>query len=195
MPNFRCLFIYFSTFFGALVAFWTVPSICWQLFGLLAAQTLTVNGTSPFFYSFSPPWETVLNATQPFLPGGGEVAVVGVVVSTGKQNGGGEKRFGGEGGCRQKRWWKRAAGMGGEVIGVIRHARKGVMVDRLELPLSRCLFSFLASLSFCVCEHIRNCSQNSPQTIRSTKSDITAFLRHRKQKHKLSESMCLLVSL
>lgn len=62
--------VFFFFFFCASVAFWTVPSICWQLFRLLAAQTLTVNGTSPFFYSFPPPWEMLLNASQPFLPGG-----------------------------------------------------------------------------------------------------------------------------
>lgn len=71
MPNFRWVFISFLLFFGASAASWTVPNICWQWFRLLAAQTLTVNGTSPFFYSFLPPWEMLLNASQPFLPGGG----------------------------------------------------------------------------------------------------------------------------
>lgn len=59
----------FTSYLFVSVAFWTVPSFCWQLFWLLAAQTLTVNGTSPFFYSFLLCWE-LLNASQPFLPGG-----------------------------------------------------------------------------------------------------------------------------
>lgn len=107
--------MYLFIFFFVSVAFWTVTSICWQLFWLLAAQTLTVNGTSPFFYSFLLSREMLLNASQPFLPvgwGGGW----GDIVSGGEDSDGG-------GGV----WW----GQTGATVekscrdgGVIRHVGK-----------------------------------------------------------------------
>lgn len=107
-------------FFFASVTFWTVPSICWQLFWLLAAQTLTVNGMSPFFYSFLLSWEMLLNASQPFSPWGGVGCCGGRTVAV--------REDGGMGAGRRNDKTRREGGF---------------VVDRLTSLSFRYAFSFL----------------------------------------------------
>lgn len=65
---------------------------------------------------------------------------VGAVVSTEKENVVARRDLGG--GCRLKRWWKRAAGMGGEVIWVTRHASKACCGWLSRVPSLFLLFVF-----------------------------------------------------
>lgn len=112
---------------------------------------------------------------------------VGAVVSTEKENGGGKGKSGGaiawrDGGKGLLGWVERSYEWQDMP------ARR-VVVDCPMLPLSFAVCILLSPLSLFLCEHIRNCSQNSPQ---ATRSDLTLkpFQHPGKHKHKLRECMC-----